>query len=153
MAEDKLSNGKNKGAKKNKSGPHAGVKAKPVIGEDGSVDFVREEGEEPNVSLFVAVGIAVAALVVGLIGGYFLAPKSATTDFTQQPPAAAGNAPALSPEQLNSQQLPSSHPPIPGGSAEASGTEQSAPEGEAQAPEGQEENAESSGEESGKKTP
>ena len=85
-------------------------KKKATVKAEGNAD--EAEATEQTISLFLAVGLIVSALVVGLIVGYLVAPKGATTSDFGQP--AAGTAPSLSPEQLNSQQLPASHPPVEG---------------------------------------
>ena len=129
MADDKFLEEEEKGSNKKKGGPKAGAKAKPMAaGAEGA--GLSENASEPTISLFLAVGLCVACLVVGLIGGYLLAPRGAGTDIGGTP--ANGGAPALTPDQLNSRQLPASHPAVPGLNTETSGaaggTSTSAPE-------------------------
>lgn len=88
--------------------PKNNAKGKPVA--EGREPVAAEEVglAQQTISLFLAVGLIVAALVAGLVVGYVVAPKSNT-----QAPL-DGAAPTLTPEQLNSNQLPPSHPAIPG---------------------------------------
>lgn len=127
MADDKFLEEDEKGSNKKKGGPKAGAKAKPMAAGAEAVDLSGDAANEPTISLFLAVGLCVACLVVGLIGGYLLAPRSASD--LNGAPAGAG-APALTPDQLDSGQLPASHPAVPGLSPETSG----APGGESTTP-------------------
>ncbi len=97
---------------KKKSGPKPGAKAKPAGAKVESETAEEFEGGSQTISLFLAVGLIVSALIVGLVVGYVVAPKSAVSDLGATP---SGNtAPALTQDQINSQQLPPSHPPLPG---------------------------------------
>lgn len=62
--------------------------------------------------------IGIVALLVGVIVGYAI-PKGSTADSTGLPTQAA---PQLSPDQLESGQLPPGHPNIGGGSSAATGS-------------------------------
>ncbi len=69
------------------------------------------EAQEQTVSLFLAIGMVVGSLIIGLVVGYMVAPKDQAS--LADPIGAAGTAPTLNEEQLNNGQLPSGHPPIP----------------------------------------
>lgn len=69
------------------------------------------EVQEQTVSLFLAIGMVVGSLIIGLVVGYMVAPKDQAS--LADPIGAAGAAPSLSEDQLNEGQLPSGHPPIP----------------------------------------
>lgn len=136
MAEDKPFEKDESGSKK-RNGPKPGTKAKPAAAQSGH-DPV-DELDEPNqtISLFLAVGLIVSALIVGLIVGYVVAPKSAVSDFGATAAPAGSTAPALTPDQINSQQLPPSHPPLPGAgesSASAPGASEGGKSGKTPAP-------------------
>lgn len=111
MADEKFLDEEGSGSKKKTQGPKPGAKGKPMAArhESDTVDEVGVDGQ--TISLFLAVGLIVSALVVGLVVGYMVAPGgSSNNDFgapTQQ-------APTLTPEQLKSNQLPPSHPAVPG---------------------------------------
>ena len=111
MADDKKFNKDGNGSKKKQGGSKHDGEAK---GQTATIEKDDELiGEDvPKISLFIAVGMSVGTLIIGLIGGYMVAPKSASNLGTTQP--AGSSAPALSPDQLKNNQLPASHPPIPG---------------------------------------
>lgn len=70
-----------------------------------------------SISLFLAIGLIIGALLIGMVIGYMV-PKSGTaTDVT-----GTNSAPALSPNQVQSGQLPPGHPQIPAGSASSTDT-------------------------------
>lgn len=121
MADEKFLGEESSGSKKKKQGPKPGAKAKPMAARHESDAVDEADGDEQTISLFLAVGLIVSALVVGLVVGYLVAPgRSSNNDLgipTQQ-------APALTPEQLKNNQLPPSHPVVPGvnGGGESSPT-------------------------------
>lgn len=90
--------------------PKNSAKAKPVAAGREPVATEEAGAVQQTISLFLAVGLIVSALVAGLVVGYVVAPKGASN--TEAP--LNGAAPTLTPEQLNSNQLPPSHPAIPG---------------------------------------
>lgn len=111
--------------------PKTGAKAKPV-GTGRESDAAEEAGmADQTISLFLAVGLIVSALVVGLVVGYVVAPKGTSNDISVPPTGLS--APSLTPDQLKSNQLPPSHPAIPGMST-GGGTTQSAPAAPTPAP-------------------
>ena len=120
MADDKdqkdTDASKNKKVKPSKGKPVAKAKD-PVVAEDVNV-------AEQKISLLLALGLIIGSLVIGLGVGYAVAPKAASIDYggTQDPGA---SAPSLTPEQLNTEQLPPSHPAIPG-AEDPSGSESTA---------------------------
>lgn len=123
MAKEKnLEEGK-KGAKKTQSKlKPTKTKAEPVkpVEEAAEVEEL-EVQESQTISLFLAVGLIIGALVVGLVIGFLAAPKSSNTNDFAVP--GASNAPALTPEQLKGGQLPAGHPQVPGlGAPESSPT-------------------------------
>lgn len=124
MAEEK----KNEKKKQAKPKPTK-TKAEPVK----QVEEVEElEAEEPQtISLFLAVGLIIGALVVGLVIGYVAAPKNSSSNDFVIP--GSTNAPALTPEQLKGGQLPAGHPQVPGlGAPETSTPTTAAPEAQTQ---------------------
>lgn len=76
-----------------------------------SVEVVEEydDGAPQTISLLLAVAFIVGALVVGLVLGYVVAPKSSGVDDLN-----TTGAPQLTPQQLQGG-LPPSHPPLPSG--------------------------------------
>ena len=114
--------------------PKSGGKAKPVGAGRESVAAEEAGMAEQTVSLFLAVGLIVSALVVGLVVGYVVAPKGVSNDLGAP---TTGTAPSLTPEQLNSNQLPPSHPAVPGLSTGGGTTSQSAPATTSGTPAGQ----------------
>jgi hypothetical protein len=93
-----------------KPAPKAAAKAAPA----SSGSFFDQQ-----VSVAIASLIGVIALLVGIIGGYMLAgpstPVAPSAGTTQTTPGAV--APQLSPDQLNSGQLPAGHPAVGGAGA------------------------------------
>lgn len=135
MAEEKNLESK-KSSKKGQTKPKPSkVKAEPVKVQE-EVEVLETEAPQ-TISLFLAVGLIIGALVVGLVIGFLAAPKgSSNNDFVIP---GATNAPALTPEQLKQGQLPAGHPQVPGlGAPETSPTteqpsaEQPAPAKESQ---------------------
>ncbi len=120
MTDEKDQNGADE-SKKKKVKPSKGKpvsKAKdPVAAEEANVS-------EQKISLLLALGLIIGSLVIGLGVGYAVAPKGTSIDYggTQDPGA---SAPSLTPEQLNSEQLPPSHPTIPS-AEDSSGSESTA---------------------------
>ncbi len=113
MAEDKKpgDKGKKKGSK---------TTAKPTNKNENKAVTEEVKVEAQKISLVLALGMIIGSLVIGLGVGYAVAPKGTSLDFgatQQQDPGA--NAPALTPEQLEGNQLPPSHPAIPDASQEA----------------------------------
>ena len=121
MAEDKKPG--DEGKKKSKSTAKSSNKSEnKVVAEEVKV-------EPQKISLVLALGMIIGSLVIGLGVGYAVAPKGESiVDYgaTQQDPGA--NAPVLTPEQLEGNQLPPSHPEIPQTSQEStdSGSESGA---------------------------
>jgi hypothetical protein len=74
---------------------------------------------EQSISLFLAIGMVIGALVIGLVVGYVAAPKgdTAASDINN-----SATAPTLTQDQIENQQLPAGHPAIPGMSDSASET-------------------------------
>jgi hypothetical protein len=87
-------------------------------------------GAEQSVSYTIAALIGVAALLLGVIIGILL-PISVGGTQTATPDTGvtggAVSAPQLSPEQLNSGQLPPGHPNVGGGSTGATGSATTTP--------------------------
>ncbi len=109
MAEDKKPGGEGK----KKSGKSTTKPAKEGVTEEVKV-------EAQKISLVLALGMIIGSLVIGLGVGYAVAPKGTSIDYEatqQQDPGA--NAPVLTPEQLEGNELPPSHPEIPDASQEA----------------------------------
>jgi hypothetical protein len=74
-----------------------------------------------SVTLTVALLLAVIGILIGVVIGLFVGKSLATPDLTAAttPTTAASQAPQLTTEQLNSGQLPSGHPAVPGASTAA----------------------------------
>ena len=92
-----------------------------------------EEVEEAaqTISLFLAIGLVVGALVIGMVVGYIVAPSEGSS--VSAPPAGTQVAPPLSPDQAEGGQLPPGHPTVPGdenaeGAPDASPPAEAAPE-------------------------
>lgn len=85
------------------------------MADDKSIEETEESDEvevqEQTVSLFLAIGMVVGSLIIGLVVGYMVAPKDQAS--LADPIGATGTAPSLSEDQLNEGQLPTGHPPIP----------------------------------------
>lgn len=64
-----------------------------------------------TISLFLAIGFIIGALIVGLVIGYVVAPKGSGLGETGA--TSSENAPALTPEQVESGKLPPGHPQLP----------------------------------------
>jgi hypothetical protein len=91
----------------------------------GAAVVVAAPAGEQSVSMTVTALVGVIAILLGVIIGIFIgrglaAPAGVAATGTGGAPAAAGQAPQLSPEQLNSGQLPPGHPNIGGGAASGS---------------------------------
>lgn len=101
--------------------------AKPVIAAPATegVSFF-----EQAVPMQVVALVAVIALLLGVIGGFFLAPKPVSAPITTTLPATGtstgtmgtGGAPSLTEDQLNTGELPSGHPDVSGDATEATTT-------------------------------
>lgn len=128
LASDKFEDEENKSSKNQKSTPKTGGKGKPVATDQETVAVEESGGFEQTISLFAAIGLMVASLVIGLVVGYLVAPKG-SVDLAVP---TAGSAPSLTQEQLNSNQLPPSHPAIPGlnsdGTSQGTSSEATAPD-------------------------
>ena len=112
MTEDKKPGGE--GTKKSRKIP-----AKTAKKSDNEVVADEVKVEAQKISLVLALGMIIGSLVIGLGVGYAVAPKGTSIDYgatQQQDPGAS--APALTPEQLEGNQLPPSHPEIPAPSQE-----------------------------------
>jgi len=124
LADDKYLDEESKSPKKNKkkkSGPKPKAKAKPIAARSEPEVVEELDVPEQKISLFLAVGLIVSSLVVGLVVGYVVAPKGPSSDLAA--PVGTGTAPSLTPEQLESTQLPASHPALPGTEEETDGVE------------------------------
>ena len=113
--------------------PKTGAKANPVGAGREPVAVEEAGAAEQTISLILAVGLIVSALVVGLVVGYMVAPRGVSNDLGAPTAPTAGTAPSLTPEQLKSNQLPPSHPAVPGLST-GGATSQSAPAATGTAP-------------------
>ncbi len=116
------------GAKKPspKGGSSKPVKAeKPVAAAAEGVSFF-----EQAVPMQVVALVAVIALLIGVIGGFFLAPKPIASNTTVLPASTGttsggtgtGGAPSLTEDQLNSGQMPAGHPDVSGAESTATTT-------------------------------
>lgn len=82
----------------------------------------------PSVALQWAVGMVIAALIVGMGVGYTIAPKSDSSVPATSAPSGT-SAPALSPDQLKGGKLPAGHPALPpAGETSSTGADTSSPE-------------------------
>lgn len=105
MAEDKKTT-------KNASGT---TKPKKTANKEAEQDTQDTPESAQTVAMQWAVGMVIAALIVGMGIGYTIAPKSDVPGVSA--PSGTGapsdsSAPALSPDQLNNGQLPPGHVPI-----------------------------------------
>lgn len=109
------------GAKK--SSPKGGSTKEPVKPTKPVANAATAEGVsffEQAVPMQVVALVAVIALLLGVIGGFFLAPKPVSTPTTTLPASTGtgsmgtGSAPSLSEDQLNSGQMPAGHPDVSG---------------------------------------
>ncbi|GAB4276247.1 MAG: hypothetical protein Kow0056_06440 [Coriobacteriia bacterium] len=91
-----------------KSGSKGKPAAKPAARPAATVSFWQQ-----TVTTAVAGLVAVIALLVGVIVGIVLPVGGSSTSDVPAPDAGI-SAPALTPEQLESGQLPEGHPPIQG---------------------------------------
>ena len=78
------------------------------------------EQAAPAVALQWAIGLVIAALIVGMGIGYTIAPKTDGAPATSAP--SGTSAPALSPDQLKGGQLPAGHPALPPAGTDTSTT-------------------------------
>ena len=85
------------------------------MADDKSIENTEEsdevEAQEQTVSLFLAIGMVVGSLIIGLVVGYMVAPKDQAG--LADPIGGTSTAPSLSEDQLNEGQLPDGHPAIP----------------------------------------
>lgn len=92
-------------------------------GTEESSENVTDDTPEQKISLFLAIGMVIGALAIGLVVGYLVAPKEAVGGGDLGSPAGiGGEAPTLSPDQLEGGQLPSGHPPVGDASPSSEGT-------------------------------
>lgn len=87
---------------------------------------------EKQVSLTVAALMTVIGLLLGVIIGFVIPDGGTVSSSGTATPATGSTAPQLSPEQLDSGELPAGHPPVGdmGGSTDASATEEAPATGE-----------------------
>ena len=94
------------------------------MADDKSIENTEESDEvevqEQTVSLFLAIGMVVGSLIIGLVVGYMVAPKDQAG--LADPIGGTSTAPSLSEDQLNEGQLPDGHPAIPEAPAGTTGT-------------------------------
>lgn len=102
------------------------AKAAPKASKPSAVTDAQATGSgqlfEQNVTLAVAALLMVIALLIGVIIGIFVGgaisgPATPASSITAPETTGGGNAAPLSPDQLNSGELPAGHPDIGGGGA------------------------------------
>ena len=97
---------------------------------DNELESNEPETQDQVISLFLAIGMVVAALIVGLVVGYAVTPKDQGGVIAPIGGPGATDAPSLSSDQLEGGELPTGHPPVPGAEATAADSSTGAVDGE-----------------------